>query len=238
MRSPGAIEAHTRAYYDRIAGDYDRQLDTPQSWEIRRHTWAVVEAMMPQRGQILDFGAGTGLDAEHFANLGHRVTAYDTSDGMIDVLRRRCAAHLAADRVAPLTGSLPRARPALVARGPYDIVLCNFAVFSLLPRLDATFKLFGEVVRSGGAVVACMQNPWWPGEVRRRHFWRALVLTAFTGVIRYSYDGSGQSFRHTAGQVRRAARPEFRPDPAFAAATRGGCFGSLRPMKLIVLRRS
>jgi SAM-dependent methyltransferase len=238
MSSSGAIEAHTRAYYDRIAGDYDRHLDTPENWEIRRRVWAVAEALAPRHARILDFGAGTGLDAEHFAALGHHVTAYDTSEGMVDVLRRRCDGQIAAGRVATLIGSLGEVRSAVVAGGPYDIVLCNFAVFSLLPRLGETFRLFGEVVRSGGAVVTCMQNPWWPGEVRLRQFWRALARTPFVGVIRYAYDGSGQSFRHTAGQVRRAARPEFRTDQAFVRAARAGCFGPLRPMKLVVLRRS
>jgi SAM-dependent methyltransferase len=238
MSSSGAIEAHTRAYYDRIAGDYDRHLDTPENWEIRRRVWEVAEALAPRHARILDFGAGTGLDAEHFAGLGHNVTAYDTSEGMVEVLRRRCSAQIAAGRIAPLTGSLAAMRPALVAGGPYDVVLCNFAVFSLLPRLDDTFRLFGETVPSGGAVVICMQNPWWPGEVRLRQFWGALARMPFTGVIRYAYDGSGQSFRHTIGQVRRAARPELRPDPAFARAARAGCFGRFGAMKLVVLQRS
>jgi SAM-dependent methyltransferase len=237
MSSIGEIEALSRAYYDSIADDYDRQLDTPGTWAIRRCFWQRAELALPPAAHILDFGAGTGIDAEHFASLGHRVTAYDLSAGMLAILRRRCPSQVARGTIVPIAGSLDEAREAIAAQGPFDAIVVNFAVFTLLPRLDPVFRFFAGVVRPGGVILICMQNPWWWREMRYRSFWRALPIAPFVGGIRYRFNQSGYGYRHTAGQVRRAARPEFVRDRTPPPSCCREVFGRWSEMRLIALRR-
>jgi SAM-dependent methyltransferase len=238
MPVPGSVEARSRDYYDRLADDYDRQMDTARARGMRECFWQRAEALLQGPSRLLDFGAGTGIDAEHFAGRGHQVTAYDLSEGMLEALRRRCAALVAAGSVVPVAGPLDEARPALTAGAPYDAVICNFAVFSVVPRLDELFRLLGAWVRPGGSALICIQNPWAPEDLRKRSFWRALLSMPVRGVIRYPSGLSGYSFRHTPGQVRRAARPEFvahrSPEPDCCRVH----FGRGSAMRLIALCRS
>jgi SAM-dependent methyltransferase len=240
MQPPSAMETRSRAFYDRIADGYDQTLDTPPMRAIRACFWRRAEAELPPRARVLDFGAGSGIDAEHFAGLGHDVTAYDTSPGMLAMLGRRCAAQVAAGTVVPVAGALDEARDRLAARAPFDGVLCNFAVLSMVPRLDPVFRLFGELVRPGGKVLISIQNPWYPGDLRTRGFWKALLAFPASGALRFPSADTGFTTHHTPSQVRRAARPEFRglPDrgPARACARRS--FGPRSPFRLVALERA
>ena len=199
MDAADSIETHARAYYDGIAPDYDRLLDTPRARAIRESFWRRAEALLPSPARILDFGAGSGIDAAHFAGLGHSVVAYDTSAGMIRQLEHRCAAEIAAGSVVPV---------------------------------------FGGLVRAGGAVLICSQNPWHLEDMRSRGFWRALLDRPFTGVLRYRRGPSDYHFRHSPRQIERAARPAFVPDDRPVPADCRSTFGPWAPMRLVALRRS
>jgi SAM-dependent methyltransferase len=238
MRQPDETEIRSRAYYDGIAAGYDAMLDRPGNRAMRECFWQHVERAVPPRSHLLDFGAGSGLDTEHFVQAGHRVTAYDLSDGMIGVLRHRCAAQIAAGTVAPMAGTLEQVRSALAARAPFDAIVANFAVFSTISRLAPVFRLFGELVAPGGTVLISMQNPWYGPDMRTREFWRALLGAPFTGVMRYRSAELKHSFRYTPGQVRRAARPEFEPDPRPGPACGKARFGPASPFRLVALRRA
>ena len=238
MQPPDSTEARSRAYYDRVADGYDAMLDTPANRAIRECFWRYVERAAPSPSRLLDFGAGSGLDAAHFAGLGHRVTAYDLSEGMIGVLRRRCSSEIAAGSVRSLAGPLDTVRDALAAQAPFDIVAANFAVFSTIAQPDPVFRLLGQLVRPGGSLVLSIQNPWYPGDMRSGGFWRALLAAPFAGVIRYRSAELNHIYRYTPGQLQRAARPEFaadaRPGPVCAAT----CFGPRSLFRIVALRRT
>jgi SAM-dependent methyltransferase len=237
MSSPGDLEADARAYYDRIADDYDRQLDTPDTWTARRCFWQCAEAVLPAKASILDFGAGTGIDAEHFASLGHRVTAYDLSGGMLAVLRRRCAEQVAGGTIAPIGGPLAEAREAIAARAPYDAVVCNFAILTHLAHLEPAMRLFADWVRAGGTVLIGIQNPWFPADLREGWYLKSLLRAPLAGAIRYRLPESGYGYRHTPGQVRRSARPEFVREPTPLPPCRRQAFGARSAFRLVALRR-
>src|SRR5688572_23655797 len=123
MASSDTVEADARAFYDGVAEDYDWLMDIPAARERRECFWQRALAMLPAApARILDFGAGTGIDAEHFAQAGHHVTAYDVSSGMLAVLERRCAPQIAAASVVPVLASPEQAREALAAGAPYDAI--------------------------------------------------------------------------------------------------------------------
>lgn len=234
---PDEHETRARDYYDGIAPEYDGFLDTTANRAIRECFWQYVAQVVPAPARVLDFGAGSGLDTAHLAGLGHSVVAYDLSDGMIAVLRERCAAAIAAGTVEPFAGTLDEVRAALQARAPFDAVVSDFAVFSSVARFGPVFRLLGALVRPGGALVLSIQNPWHPGDMRTRGFWRALLAAPLAGVIRYRSAGLEHIYRYTPGQLRRAARPEFEPDTRPAPACGKGCFGPRGMFRVVRLRR-
>lgn len=239
MAASDTVEVSARAFYDGVAQHYDHLLDTPTARELRECFWRRAEMLLPAApARILDFGAGTGIDAKHFAQLGHHVTAYDVSPGMLAVLERRCAPEMAAGTVVPVFAPPHRAREPLAAGAPYDAILCNFAVFTLIRTLSDTFRLFGELVRPGGAVLICIQNPWWPEEMRMRSFWRGLMMMPVRGVISYPGSQSGESYRHTPWQMHRAARPQFVAHRGPVPSCCRGSFGLRSQFRLVALCRS
>jgi 2-polyprenyl-3-methyl-5-hydroxy-6-metoxy-1,4-benzoquinol methylase len=237
--STSEVETRSRALYDRIASDYDKSMGTPEIREVRGCFWQQAEAHLPQPSRILDFGAGSGLDAEHFASLGHSIVAYDLSDGMIDVLRERCRTQIASGQVVPLAGTLHEVRPALLQMQRFDAVICNFAVFSLIPELEPVLRLFGEIVRPGGVVLISVQNPLYRGDLLRRAFWKALLSFPREGALRFPSTEVGQNTHHLPRSIRRSARPDFRPlsplVPLRPECRRG--FGRFGLFRLVALER-
>jgi SAM-dependent methyltransferase len=232
-------EARSAAFYDRTAPVYDQAMEAPVARALRECFWARAEAELPAGARLFDFGAGSGLDAEHFAGRGYHVTAYEPSAGMLGLLRERCAAQVATGRVVPLGGSFGELEAALQGAARFDGVVCNFAVFSLLPQLNSVFRLFGRIVRPGGRCLVTIQNPWYLADMRRPAFWKALLRFPAAGVMRYPSE-SGFTTHHLPSQIRRAARPEFRP-VAPKSRVGGECerrFGPLRVFRLLTFERA
>ncbi|HKP74269.1 MAG TPA: class I SAM-dependent methyltransferase, partial [Longimicrobiaceae bacterium] len=236
----GTQEARSAAFYDRTAPVYDQAMDAPVARELRECFWQRAEAEFPAGARLFDFGAGSGLDAEHFAARGYHVTAYEPSAGMAGLLRERCAAQAAAGRVVALGGSFAELEAALARAEPFDGVVCNFAVFSLLPRLEPVFRLFGRIVKPGGRVLVTIQNPWYTADMRRPGFWKALLRFPAARAMRYSSADTGFTTHWLPSQIRRAARPEFRPvaqrmPPAGECARK---FGTFRVFRLLTFERA
>jgi SAM-dependent methyltransferase len=93
------------AYYDRLAPEYDHQLSRPGDVWVRGAFQEFVRARLPLGARLLDFGCGTGIDAAWYAAQGHRVLAFDNSEGMIARLRETCAAAIERQQIEPWLGS-------------------------------------------------------------------------------------------------------------------------------------
>ena len=76
-------------HFDTIADVYDESLPAHVVEHYLRKRTALREANCP-RGTGLDVGCGTGVLASRLAAAGYTMTGLDPSDGMLEVLRRRC----------------------------------------------------------------------------------------------------------------------------------------------------
>ena len=225
------------AYYDSIAHAYDAEIDTAHNQAVRACFWRCAESVLPPPARVLDFGAGTGIDAEHFASLGHVVAAYDNSDGMLGVLRRRCARYIEEDSVLAVGGTLDAASEVLARSAPFDAVLSNFAVFSTIDDLEPVLALFARLLRRGGLVLIVIQNPWDSAHLASWSFWRALLASRFTGSLRYESSELGRVCHRTRGRIARAASRDFVPSRWATSALDGACFGRGSHFKLVELTR-
>jgi SAM-dependent methyltransferase len=234
------LSEHERsdAYYDRIASEYDAAMASPAARAARDCFWHQVEEHLQPRSRILDFGAGSGLDAEHFAALGHQVTAYDSSDGMLGRLRERCRAEIATGQVLPITGTLDGLRARLSTEPAFDQIICNFAVFSMIADPRPVLACLAEVAGPGARVLISIQNPWCGRDMRSAAFLKAVLAYPRYGVLRYRSGDTGVLYRYTRGQLERAAGPEFvavRPDTWRPCCRRS--FGRFSTFTLVGLRR-
>jgi SAM-dependent methyltransferase len=225
------------AYYDRIASSYDAEIDTAHNRAVRECFWRCAESVLLPSSRILDFGAGTGIDAGHFAALGHFVAAYDNSEGMLGVLRQRCAEQMKQGSVAAVGGSIDEASAVLNRLAPFDAMLSNFAVFSTIDDLEPVFAFFSRLLRKGGLVLVLIQNPWDSAQLGTRAFWKSLLASPFTGSLKYDSEELGRVCHHTPGQILRAASRDFVPSARTESALDRVCFGRGSHFKLVELTR-
>jgi S-adenosylmethionine-dependent methyltransferase len=77
--------------------------------------------------RILDIGGGDGVDAIHYASLGHSVILTDCSPAMLSEARKSAEQHGIAERMRFFqTG--PEATPDLFHEQPFDLILCHMMI--------------------------------------------------------------------------------------------------------------
>jgi SAM-dependent methyltransferase len=196
----------TAAFYDAAAVRYDSEIDgSEKNQTLRDEFRRRVSAMAGEGGLILDFGCGTGADAAWYAGHRHRTLAYDISDGMIDVLRRRCAREIAEGMVRPIAGELSRLESELAGSGPLSAVAANFAVLNHVRDLRPLFRLFASHLTPRGGVVASFINPFHWRDMKRRWWWTHALRSFGSGAIRFS--GDVTTYRHFVRTVEKMAAP-------------------------------
>ena len=136
-----------REYWDRDASFYDRSASHAVSDPLEAAAWrAVMTQVLPEPpASILDVGAGTGSLTLLAAELGHRVTALDLSEGMLSKAREKAAAR--GLDVGFVVGSA-MAPPA----GPFDVVMERHVLWTMLDPV-AALRAWRDVTAQGGRLV-------------------------------------------------------------------------------------
>lgn len=169
----------------------------------------LVLSLVPPGGAVLDFGAGAGLDARHFAERGLRVRAYDNDPRMRAFLAQYCHDFIDGGRIELETGSyedfLARRQ---AGGGRVDLVAANFAPLNLIADLPALFARFHALTVPGGIVAASVLNPYYIGDAKYRWWWRN--LPRFWRLGRYEVAGSGGDIvRRSPGDFAAQSAPWF-----------------------------
>jgi SAM-dependent methyltransferase len=178
--------------------------------------------LLPEGADVLDFGAGTGIDAKTYAANGHLTFVYEPSAAMCDYLEQHCR-----DEIARKT--MITVAPPLTCK--VQAVTANFAVLNHFADHTLLFEDLSRVVHQGGFVLASMLNPYYLGDVRYR-WWRGNLLN----LIRrghYAIASESRIHRFTPRAVARAAAPHFRLERLIP----GGFGLATDPYMFLLLRR-
>lgn len=156
--------------------------------------------LLPPRATILDFGAGTGIDAKVYAAHGHRVFVHEPSESMWAYLARYCRDELNDGRIV---------RSDLATTPPVHLITANFAVLNLISNRHELFEQLARVAVERGFLLASLLNPYFLGDAR--YSWWRRNLGALAKCGSYSVPGeSGPIFRLTPGRAGHEAAPGFR----------------------------
>jgi SAM-dependent methyltransferase len=168
--------------FDSVAPTYDGpQGNNDLIQRMRDITWSRIGALLPAgAATMIDLGCGTGIDAAHFAGLGHHVVATDWSPAMAQRASARGAGiagggslraeHVGAQELHVLVAA---------HAGSFDIAYSNFGPLNCVPDLGATATDLASLMRPGGYAVFTVMGRWCPWEIahyaRRRRWARARV---------------------------------------------------------------
>ncbi len=178
---------------------HDFMLTSQRDLEVRGRFQRMALELLPVGAEVLDFGAGTGIDAKFYAANGHLTFVYEPSQAMLDYLVRHCRDEIACNTIISVTRPLTRKVQAITA---------NFAVLNHIVDPGSLFEEFSRVIDRGGVVLASMLSPWHLGDARYRWWWANLLNLVQKGC--YPSPGESRIHRFAPNAVARAAAPYFR----------------------------
>jgi SAM-dependent methyltransferase len=154
----------TRAAFDSVAADYDGTRTSALLRDMRADVWRYLEPRFAPGSRLLDIGCGPGEDAEHFAALGHRVTAIDWSPRMVERARARAAQPSLHGRLEALClGAQQLERLPGVAT--FDGAYSNLGPLNCVPDLQSVAAQCARLLVAGAPLVMVVMGRWCPWEM-------------------------------------------------------------------------
>ncbi|SFS18380.1 Methyltransferase domain-containing protein [Dyella sp. OK004] len=174
-------------------------LNSPRDQAVRDRFQKIALELLPAGTDMLDFGAGTGIDAKAYAASGHVTFVYEPSEAMRGYLAQYCRDEIDRGTVVTVTSPL-----ACKVQG----VTANFAVLNYFADHSSLFEELSRVIHHGGFFLASMLNPYYLGDARY-HWWRANVMKLMRSG-HYAVPSESGIHRFAPRVVARSAAPHFR----------------------------
>jgi ubiquinone/menaquinone biosynthesis C-methylase UbiE len=134
-----------RIHYDSVADTYDHHYDHPRGRSYHNHLSRYLIEALPEEGDLLDIGCGTGLFMDKYIRHGGTAVGLDISRKMVERGRLRCTG---CEFTIGTGEYLPFADAA------FDAV-ASLLVFSYVRHPDVMLAETYRVLRPGGAVAIC-----------------------------------------------------------------------------------
>lgn len=170
----------TQQAFDSVAADYDGPRGNNIAIQaMRDEMWRWLGRSFAPGSKLIDLGCGTGLDAVHLAAQGHRVTATDWSERMVERTRDRARdAGLEVDARAIGAHELQR----LEGEAAFDGAYSNLGPLNCVPDLGAVAAECARLIKPGGRLVFTVIGRYCPWELahyaRQRRWARAAIRFA------------------------------------------------------------
>ena len=158
-----------------VGAEYERAMTALESDRRARSAFQdLVLRLAPPGAVLFDFGAGTGIDARFYAELGFTVGAYDVDPRMCAYFQSRCRDLIDAGRIRLDAGSYREFLACATVNGGRraDLVTSNFAPLNLIGDLTGLFAKFHALTAPQGRVLASVLNPLFVGDLQYGWWWR------------------------------------------------------------------
>ena len=156
------VKSDITAYWNGRSDTYDRFPASRAEGEEKKAFKAVFRRYLSKEAlDILDAGAGTGFLSLFLAEMGHRVTALDITEGMLEKARQKARTNnLKIDFHIGDAEDLP------FAAGTFDCVVCRWLLWTL-PDPERAVQQWVRVIKPGGTII-CIDGQWKDSSLRGR----------------------------------------------------------------------
>jgi SAM-dependent methyltransferase len=175
----------------------------------RRAFQATVVRIATAGATILDFGAGTGIDAKTYAERGYRVLAYEPDPRMCEAFRRYCRQGLQGQQIELLECDYRDFLSSELefAGRSIDLVTANFAPLNLVEDLNELFGRLRSITAPNARILASVLSPLFIGDIRYRWWWRNLPQMLRLG--HFTFRGAAIVTRRSPANLAALAAPYF-----------------------------
>src|SRR5687767_14650807 len=143
------------AAFDDMAADYDTAFTSSALGKVlRANVWQRFAAAFSSREYLLEIGCGTGEDAVHLAQRGHRVLAIDASAQMLRVATLKAGRADCSSRVRFVCMPMERLAAELAGER-FDGAYSNFGAINCARRIDGFAAELASLL-APGAPFACV----------------------------------------------------------------------------------
>jgi ubiquinone/menaquinone biosynthesis C-methylase UbiE len=196
------IELASKAFSAQAAHfDADEESNRILKW-MRKQVYYHEEEFLLPHSNILELNAGTGIDAVHFARLGHSVFAIDNAPGMMRQLQKKISAYQFNDRIRCALCSFTQLQT--LPTEQFDHVFSNFGGLNCIPNLQEVIQQLPRLLKPGATITFVIMPRICPWEITQA--FRGKVRLAFR---RFSRNGTSAhidgnkflSYYHSTSQV-------------------------------------
>lgn len=131
--------------------------------DLREQVYTHVSNFLKPASRILELNAGTGLDAVHFAEHGHRVHATDLSDGMIEEIRKKIVRHNLSNQLTCQKLSYTDLDKSTEKN--FDYVFSNFGGLNCIDDLSLVARNLPDLLNHGAFLTLVIMPPISPWEL-------------------------------------------------------------------------
>jgi ubiquinone/menaquinone biosynthesis C-methylase UbiE len=169
------IELSSKAFSAQAAHfDSDEESNRILKW-MRKQVYHHEEEFLMPHSTILELNAGTGIDAVHFARLGHSVFAIDNAPGMVYQLQKKISAYQLEDRIRCSLCSFTQLQT--LPAQQFDHVFSNFGGLNCIPDLQEVVSQLPRLLKPNATVTFVIMPRVCPWEIAQ----------AFRGKIRLAF---------------------------------------------------
>ena len=159
---------------------------------------------------ILDINAGTGIDAMHFARLGHAVTAIDVAGGMVDMLKKKLERASLTNLVSVQQCSFTDLSP--IHPKKFHHVISNFGGLNCVADLHPVADQIRQVLSPLGTVTLVIMPsicPWEIAHALKGNFFLAFRRLRRNGVLAHVEGHYFKTYYHSPASVIRSFGNDF-----------------------------
>lgn len=138
-------------YFDQFDGNNEILQD------MRQQVYYHVSKHLSPESHILELNAGTGIDALHFASMGHRVHATDLSDGMINQIASKGLKSKFGERITYQQVSNEQLNKVTVKN--FDYAFSNFGGLNCTQDLSKVTRQLSDLLKPGAFVTWVIMPP-------------------------------------------------------------------------------